>query len=347
MIRLEIFYGQGENVRALIASVRSDTLPHACIVSGAAGSGRRTLVRLICKALYCANFGQEDLTGIRTEPCETCPACLQIEADTYPYVTTLALDKPLVPDAKKDRKTISIDDVREVIRLCGQLSGDKGRVVIIEKAETMTPQAQNTLLKTLEEPPEGTHFFLITERPENLLTTIVSRCTRVHLQPWPDDYLKKILLADGIPEARAAETILYAGGSIGKARQLALNEEYWKYRSEVIEKAFNITQRSDIFSTATSMKDNKAQFESFCDTLESLLMTLLYVRNGQLPETAAKEFPDPWKNFSKNAPVENFDNIFRALSECREMRFFNVNIQAIIENLLLLLMEEQTKWRKS
>ena len=347
MIRLESFYGQGENVRALIASIRSDTLPHACIVSGAAGTGRRTLVRLICKALFCETFGEEDLTGIRTEPCGNCPACLQIDADTFPDVITLALDKPLIPDAKPDRKTISIDDVRELIRLCGQFSGEKGRAVIIEKAEAMTIQAQNTLLKTLEEPPEGTHFFLITERPENLLTTIVSRCTRIHLQPWPDDYLKKLLLADGIPEARAAETVLYADGSIGKARELAANEEYWKYRSEVMEKAFNISQRSDIFSTASSMKDNKTQFESFCDTLESLLMTLLYVHNRQLPQTAVREFPDPWKNFAMNAPIENFDNIFRALSECRKMRSFNVNIQAIVENLLLLLMEEQTKWRKS
>lgn len=347
MIRLESFYGQGENVRTLIASVRSDTLPHACIVSGAAGTGRRTLVRLICKALFCETFGEEDLMGIRTEPCGACPACLQIEADTYPGVVTLAPDKPLTPDAKPDRKTISIDDIREVIRLCGQFSGDKGRAVIIEKAESMTPQAQNTLLKTLEEPPEGTHFFLITDRPENLLTTIISRCTRLHLQPWPDDYLKKLLLADGIRESRAAETILYAGGSIGKARELAMNEEYWKYRAEIREKAFNIAQRSDIFTTASSMKDNKTQFESFCDTMESLLMTLLYVRNGQLPDTAVKEFPEPWRNFAKSAPIENFDNIFRALSECREMRTFNVNIQAIIENLLLLLMEEQTKWRKS
>lgn len=339
MIRLESFSGQSENVRALIASVKNGNLPHACVVSGAEGTGRKTLVRLLCMALFCDENA--------AEPCGTCPSCVQIEAGTYPDVITVALDKPLVPDAKPDRKTISIDDIREVIRLCGQFPGLKGRAVIIEKADTMTPQAQNTLLKTLEEPPEGTHFFLITEKPENLLTTIISRCTRVHLQPWTDVFLKKLLLSEGIPEPRAAETILYANGSIGKARQLALDDQYWKERNEIREKAFNIGQRSEIFGTASALKDNKAQFENFCNTVESLLTNLLYARHGILPEAAVKDFPEPWRKFAKEAPLEEFDSLFRTVAECREMRSYNVNVQAIIENLLLLLMEEQVKWRKS
>lgn len=338
MIGLESFSGQGDNVQALIASLKTGQLPHACIISGAAGTGRRTLTKLICQAMFCEYGGPE--------PCGTCSACVQIDGGTFPDVITVGPDKPLVANAKTDRKNISIDDIREVIRLCGQFPGSKGRVVIIEKAESMTQQAQNTLLKTLEEPPEGTHFFLITERPENLLTTIISRCRRVHLQPWRDEYLRKLLLNAGITEKRADETLLYSGGSIGKALELAADEQYWQNRSDIRDKAFNISQRSDIFTTAASLKDGKNQFESFCDTVESLLMNLLYVRHGRLPENAVNDFPDPWKRFARDASPEEFDRLFKALSECREMRSYNVNIQAIIENLLLLLMEEQIKWRK-
>lgn len=339
MIRLEDFSGQSANVLTLIHSLSSNTVPHACVISGSSGTGKKTLVRLISRAMFCEND--------RKEPCGHCPACEQIEAGTYRDVITVSPEKPLSQDAKADRKQISIDDIREIIRICGQFSGNDGRAIIIEKAETMTTQAQNTLLKTLEEPPEGTHFFLITEHPENLLSTIISRCTRVHLQPWPDSYIKKLLVSEGISETRADETVLYAGGSIGKARDLAMNEAYWQSRTEVREKAFNIKQRSDIFSTATALKDSKNQFDTFCDMLESLMMSLLYVRLGHMKETTIKDFPDPWINFACNADEKEFDMIFTAIKQCREMRSYNVNIQATVENLLLLLMEEQIKWRKS
>lgn len=176
---LSDFKGQGALYDGLIRTLEEGTFVHAYLISGASGMGKRTLARLMAQYLLC--------TG-EHRPCGACPACIQVREGNHPDVMTVKPGVPLSPEVKAGLVGIPVDEIRYVISMVGQHTFVGGRrVVIIERAEKMNQPAQNALLKTLEEPLAGTIFLLLTESPELLLPTIVSRCRALKLHPWPDE----------------------------------------------------------------------------------------------------------------------------------------------------------------
>jgi DNA polymerase-3 subunit delta' len=114
--------------------------------------------------------------------------------------------------------TIKIDQVRDIIDRAGYRPFEgRRRVVIIDQADALVPQAQNALLKTLEEPPSASAFLLVTSRPDALLPTVISRCPRLRFRPLDADDVARVLMSQGRGEAAARATAAAAGGSIGHA----------------------------------------------------------------------------------------------------------------------------------
>lgn len=151
------------------ASKRLDAIaPHTSasfILHGAAGSGKTQAAYALAKRLNCAG----DEKGM-------CPACRQFEAGTYPDLHVLA------PELKA---SITIEQVRALIHSLslGLYYTHGTRIVIITSAHSLTPQAQNALLKVVEEPPVSTMFVLVTDQPDALLDTIRSRCAHIYFAP--------------------------------------------------------------------------------------------------------------------------------------------------------------------
>lgn len=339
-VKLADFSDQGENVNSFISSFYTGNVPHAAIIDGPAGTGKKTLCALLCQVLFCENRNGN-------EPCGRCPSCVQVAAGTHPDLIQLSREKALVKGTKPDRKSIGIDDIRELIALTGVFTTTGKRIVCIEDSESLTVDAQNSLLKTLEEPPEGTCFILITEHPEALLTTVVSRCRRIHLRPWSDEYIYHILLSYGIPKERCAETVVFCGGSIGKAMNMAKDDAYWDYRKYVMDSVFGLQNRSDIFPVSAAYSDKNSDFELLLDTVESILTVMMYVRSRKLSSKVVDQYPIQWKQFAENADIKDFDKLFEQIRKARMMRASNVNQAAILENLLFVFMEEQSKWYRS
>ena len=158
------FYGQSALIERLEADFRSGQFVHAYLFVGPRGVGKRSVARLLARIALC--------TGA-DKPCGACGPCVRFLTDNHPDVHTL-----------RPEKSLGVDDVRELIGAL-QLRAFEGglKVAFIERADRMTPQAQNCLLKTLEEPPDGTLFFLLTDAPSALLPTIVSRCRQVNFHP--------------------------------------------------------------------------------------------------------------------------------------------------------------------
>jgi len=258
MVRVEHIIGQERAIEVLQAALQSGRLHHAFIFHGPQGVGKFTAAVAFAKIVLCHNPGR-DLGG-RVTACGECASCKLLPEPTHGqakdgddananadaaggaaarmhpdfHVVTKELARYSDDKATRDRKLISIPI--EVLRnnLLGpvyksaQLKHNK--VFVIDEAELINTPGQNALLKTLEEPPAGTHLILVTSSEDKLLTTIRSRCQRVAFLPLPDDAVKK--WADraetsgggGAKDWPAGEKrwlIEFAGGSLGRA-QLAI-----------------------------------------------------------------------------------------------------------------------------
>ena len=333
---LSDFKGQGALYDGLIRTLDEGTFVHAYLISGASGMGKRTLARLIAQHLLC--------TGEK-KPCGVCPGCIQVMADEHPDVITIAPGKPLSPEVKAGMAGIPVDEIRYVIGLVGQHTFVGGRrVVIIERAEKMNQPAQNALLKTLEEPLAGTVFLLLTESPELLLPTIVSRCRALKLHPWPDEVIANALRLHGVEDGMARKALSVCGGSIGRAISVAADEGYWQRRRDVMQDFFGISARVDILKVSTAWKDRKDESDALLSDVEDMVRNLMLIRLGRQDAALAEDYPEPWQRLSREGELASFMKLMDAVTEARRMRANQVTWQAVVEQLLLSLMEEKSKW---
>jgi len=156
--------------------LRADRLPHALLLTGPAGLGKRRFADRLAAAVLC---GKRDAAG---NPCGACPSCRYFQAGSHPDFFAVGLDY----DAKKDRwaKALKIDQIRGLsasLALSAQLSGY--RVAVIEPADRLNPNAANALLKTLEEPGRDSLLILVSAEPSRLPATIRSRCQALVFAP--------------------------------------------------------------------------------------------------------------------------------------------------------------------
>ena len=196
-------------------------LAHAYVIEGRPGSGRRTMAKNIAAALCCERAG----SGLPL-PCGECPACRKIFAGISPDVITVTRE-----DGKA---SIGIDTIRDLRTDVHVMPNElDSKIYIIEDADTMTAQAQNALLLTLEEPPAYLVFLLIAENSRNMLETIRSRAPSLRMQPLPPETVAAIA-AESSAEAARMRTedrnafrgiIMAADGSAGRAIELFEGKE--------------------------------------------------------------------------------------------------------------------------
>ncbi len=336
MLVLSDFRGQGALYDGLIRTLEEGTFVHAYLISGASGMGKRTLARLMAQHLLC--------TGGK-KPCGQCPACIQVRENNHPDVITITPGTPLSPDVKAGMSSIPVDEIRHVIGLVAQHTFVGGRrVVIIHRAEKMNPPAQNALLKTLEEPLAGTVFLLLSEAPELLLPTIVSRCRALKLHPWPDEVILKALAERGVSGDMAKRALSVSGGSIGRAIAVSADEAYWQRRQDVMTDFFGISSRADVLRVSAAWKDRKEESDALLDDVEDMVRALMLVRFGKQEEALLEDYPAPWQQMAREGELSAFMNLMDAVSAARRLRMNQVTWQAAVEQLLLRLMEEKNQW---
>ncbi|MBR3764819.1 MAG: DNA polymerase III subunit delta' [Clostridia bacterium] len=337
-LSLRDFAEQGALYEGLIRTLRDGSYVHAYLISGPAGIGKRSLAHLMAQGLLCTAKDVE-------KPCGACPSCQQVRDGNHPDVLEVRVGGPLCPSEDAKKKDITVGQMRNVVREVGQHSFVGGcKVVIVEEAEKMNRSAANAFLKTLEEPPEGTVFLLLTDKPEMLLDTIVSRCRPLKMHPWRDEYVLQVLTTRGMDDGLARRAVAVCGGSIGRAMDVAGDEDYWKQRHDVMQDFFGLASRSDILTVSGAWKDRKDDADALLDDVEDLLRMLMLVRLGRQDEAMLQEFPQQWQSMAASAPLESFINLMDAVTEARRLRSNNVTWQPVLERLLLRMMEEKSKW---
>lgn len=208
----------------LASDVREHTLSHAYLVEGAVGSGRRTLATALCAAIACQHKDGGRL------PCGECLACRKVLEGKSVDVIRVQRDPK--------KATIGVDEVRflrtDVLLPPNELDF---KIYIIEEADLLTPQAQNALLLTLEEPPSYVLFLLLCTSATSMLETIRSRAQLARLEPVPASAMKAYLSAHDrtfavLPDEEQQQILLLSDGSVGRA--LVLTNE--KKRAPLIER---------------------------------------------------------------------------------------------------------------
>ena len=199
----EEIVGQPHVVQALANALDSKRLHHAYLFTGTRGTGKTTLARILAKAINCE-------TGITSKPCGRCRACTEI--DSGRFVDLLEVD------AATNTK---VDEMRELLDTAQYMPvAGRFKVYIIDEVHMLSRHAFNSMLKTLEEPPEHVKFILATTDPQRLPVTVLSRCLQFNLKPQPPaqvaSHLKRVLEAEGIAFEEAALLMLgkAAAGSL-------------------------------------------------------------------------------------------------------------------------------------
>lgn len=332
----ESFFRQGEPFRVLFSQLSEHMAVHAYLITGEKGTGKHTLAKTMGAALLCSSESGK--------PCGSCRSCLLAEKNEHSDMIVIEKGNPIAAGIRKDRNTIPVEDIREMIRLCSIRSTDGNmHVVIISDADRMTPQAQNCLLKTLEEPPPETCIILVSEHTEGLLSTVISRCRTIRLKAWDDEFILSVLEGKAIPPERAAAASQASGGSIGKALELAEDDNYWELRGEVRKIFFETSSRSKVLEISNQWKDRKQDAERILEILESYVKMITEARFRE-DRKDLSDFPAQWRFFSEKAPKSSFVMLIQTIEDARKQLQYSTNFQAVLEKLIFVFIGEGNKW---
>jgi DNA polymerase-3 subunit delta' len=309
--------GLHPTLNRLIDDYRHDRSPQALLLSGAQGIGKEELAGYLASILLCIDTDDK--------PCGHCTACQRLVRGVHANMLRLALTPR--------EKSIKIDQLRKLLEVLALNPLQAGRrVVMILDIDTMTVQAQNALLKSLEEPDEGTYFMLSTKNEQAVLPTIMSRCRLMRLLPWPDEKMLDYLRSEGIAEERARELTSLSRGLPGMALQLDRDTQYWAIRQLLDESLFNVKTLTDIPDASAALKETRDMADLVLDLVEQRAqLSLMIACSDEMPNS-----PHPWHEASPTALMR----VLQAVMTARKYRNSNVSWQAILDRLLFTITKE-------
>ena len=296
-----------ENLRH---SVDSGRLSHFYLISGPRGSGKRTLARLLAAAAVCRG---------EKKPCLSCPACRKAMTDNHPDIISVV---------DPDRKAVPVKLVRQYRDDVYIKPNEAEKKVYIFPQELGT-EGQNALLKILEEPPAYGLFLLLAENPQQILTTVRSRCTLLQMESLPKELLlsqlqKQFPNADREQLQAAAER---SGGYLGQAAELLREGEVISARTQAFAKAF--LERDPVAMTRLMVGMEKTKRDQALTEVEQwrqLLQNALSCRSGL--SAVGQEI----KQLSRQDPARLL-NAIRELDKAITYLKANVSVAAVCANL--------------
>lgn len=241
--------------------------------------------------------------------------------------------------------TISVDDIRAQVNndVAIKPYSSRYKVYIINEAEKMTTQAQNAILKTLEEPPEYAVILLLVSNVNTLLPTILSRCVLLNMKPVRDALVKKYLMEElQIPDYKADVCVAFARGNVGKAKALASSEEFENVKSEALGllKYIQDMEISEIVTAVKKIGEYRLEVNDYLDILAIWYRdVLLFKATADVNHLVFREEIQVIRKVAGRSSYEGIENVIRALDKAKKRLDANVNFDLAME-LLFLEMKE-------
>ena len=332
MIGFNDIIGHEGVVRHLQNAIRSDKVSHAYLFTGEPGSGKKTLSRTFAAALQCEK-GQ-------AEPCMVCDSCKKAIGDSHPDIIYVKHEKP---------GTISVDDVREQVIYDAAIRPyySRYKIYIIPDAELLSVQAQNALLKTIEEPPEYVVVMLLTKNADMLLPTILSRCVRLDLKVVDDSAIKQYLMErlhvpDYQADYQAEIDVSFAHGSIGRAQEAAVSQEF----ADVTENALRLLKNSgqmevyELTEEIRNLTSYKEKMEDYLDVFQFWFRDVLLFKAARDADGLVfKQEINDIRQQARERSYENLENILEEIEKTKVRLRANVNQELALELLFLTIRE--------
>lgn len=309
-------------------AIEAQKVSHAYILAGEAGMGRKSLANAFVLTLLCEKG--------KSQPCMECHACKQVLSGNHPDLIYVRHEKP---------NSIGVDDIRDQINdtIMIRPYSSYYKIYIVDEAEKMTVQAQNALLKTIEEPPSYAVILLLTTNPDGFLPTILSRCVQLKLRPLPDFVVKSYLTESmGVPSSEAELYAAFSRGNLGKAIKLAGSEEFRLMYDEVLHllKHMKDMDISELLDYIRKLKEDSLDIYECLDFMQIWYRDVLMFKVTK--DANLLIFKDEYatiSGMSKQTGYDGFENILNAIDKARIRLDANVNMELAME-LMLLAMKE-------
>lgn len=320
--------GHEQIIEHLQNAITMDKISHAYILNGPDKAGKKMIAEAFAMTLQCEKKEKN--------PCLECHSCKQAINYNQPDIIYVQHEKP---------NTISVDDIRNQVNRDIDVKpyGSQYKIYIVDEAEKMNIQAQNALLKTIEEPPAYAVILLLTSNADAFLPTIRSRCVTLNLKVVPDKMIKKYLMEQrGVPDYQADVCVAFAQGNVGKAIALASSEDFNELKSAAVQLMKRIKD-IDLYELTEAVKqisEFKLQINDYFDIMMIWYRDILLYKatldvNGLIFKD---EIYDIKKQASKSS-YNGIETILDALEKAKLRLNANVNFDLVMELLLLTIKE--------
>lgn len=314
--------GQSKTKKILKDTIKKDRISHAYLFTGNKGLGKSEMAREFAQAIFCNKNVSEG--------CGECISCKKFKHDNHPDFHVI--------DIQEDHKSILIDQIRELQKEISYKPYESDyKIYIIDNAENMTEQAQNSLLKTLEEPPEYAIIILTNEDKNDLISTIVSRCQEVKLYNQPEDIIKQYLKEEkSFNEEKAALYATLARGKYKKAVNLALKEDFIDKRDEIIKFITNIDEKDnyEIYELSEKLKKiSESDFPLF-ELLLSLFRDILVLKQDESDAIINFDYKELIAEAVNKFNIKDIFELTNQINQYKRYYYGNIKKELLFPSLL-------------